>query len=152
MSRPCFALVLVFCALTSFAQQSADEKSVWNLEHSYWEYVKALDLKSYRDLWHTNFVGWPSVSAQPVRKDHITDWITANTSKGLHLKSYNLEPASSQETGNIVVDYYWLTMVWADKDGHGDPRTIRVTHTWIKDDQGWRIVGGMSAAELEARK
>jgi ketosteroid isomerase-like protein len=152
LSQAFFAVVLVLCALTSFAQQSADEKSVWDLEHTYWEDVKALDLKSYLELWHPNFVGWPSVSPQPVHKDHITDWMTAISSRGLHLKSYKLEPSASQAMGNIVVNYYWITMVWADKDGHGDPQTLRVTHTWLKDDQGWRIVGGMSAGEPVARK
>ncbi|HKH98867.1 MAG TPA: nuclear transport factor 2 family protein [Candidatus Sulfotelmatobacter sp.] len=152
LNRAWFAVVLVLCASAGFAQQSTEEQAVWKLEHSYWEYVKALDLKGYLELWHPNFVGWPSVSAQPQRKNHITDWITANTSKGLHLKSYSLEPAASQVTGNIVVVHYWLTSVWADKDGRGEPHTLRVTHTWIKDEKGWQIIGGMSSPELAASK
>jgi hypothetical protein len=76
---------LVFiAAVTTFAQDSAkDEAQVWNLEKAYWEYVKANDLEKYRALWRENLVGWPFVSPSPVRKDHITDWITANTSKGV---------------------------------------------------------------------
>jgi len=142
----------MFCALTGFAQQSADEKDVWKLEHSYWEDVKALDLKNYLELWHPNFIGWPSVSARPQGKDHITDWITAYTAKGLRLKSYSLEPAASQVTGNIVVVHYWLTSVWTDKDGSGEPHTLRITHTWLRGDKGWQIIAGMSAPEAEARK
>ena len=49
--------------------------------------VKANDLEKYRALWHENFVGWPFVSPAPVRKDHITDWITSNTSNGIKLQS-----------------------------------------------------------------
>lgn len=103
-------------------------------------------------MWHPNFVGWPFVSAQPQSNDHITDWITAKTAKGLHLQSYNLEPAASQKTDNIVVVHYWLTSLWADKDGLGEPHTMCFTHTWIKVDKGWQIVGGMSASEPEVRK
>ena len=77
--------ITLFLALTATAlgQNSAkDEAQVWELEKAYWEYVKANDLEKYRALWHENFVGWPFVSPAPLRKDHITDWITSNTSNG----------------------------------------------------------------------
>ncbi len=151
-TRVWIAVVVAFCALQGIAQQSTDEEAVWKLEHSYWEYVKAQDLSSYRELWHANFVGWPSVSPKPARKDHITDWITSNTAKGLHVASYTLKPADGQTTGQIVVVHYWVTFAWQDKDGAGEPHTLRVTHTWIKTDKGWQIISGMSSPEPEAKK
>lgn len=127
------------------ARQSPSEEAVWKLEADYWRYVKAADLEGYRGLWHKDFVGWPSFSAQPVRKDHITDWITASTEKGVRLQWYSLEPAASQATENVVVVHYWVTAFWADKAGRGEPpETTRITHTWIKTPAGWQIVGGMS--------
>ena len=73
---------VAFCAaMPAHSQQSDNEKAVWKLESSYWDDVKALDLDSYRALWHEKFVGWPSVNSHPVRKDHITDWIKAHTDK-----------------------------------------------------------------------
>jgi ketosteroid isomerase-like protein len=152
INRAWINLVLLLCAWSCLAQQSADEEAVWKLEHTYWEDVKALDLASYRDLWHPNFIGWPSVSPQPLGKDHITDWITANTEKGLHLDTYTLKRGASRTTGNLVVVHYWLTSVWQDKDNHGEPHTLRMTHTWIKAGKGWQIITGMSAPEPEANK
>jgi len=152
MNRTWIAAVPFLCALCCFAQQSANEEAVWKLEHSYWEDVKALDLASYRELWHPNFVGWPSVSPQPLGKDHITDWITANTEKGLHLDSYTLKPGASRTTDNLVVVHYWVTSVWQDKDHRGEAHTLRVTHTWIKVGKGWQIIAGMSSPEPEASK
>src|SRR5947207_931638 len=61
---------------TSPSQASGDEQTLWNLERAYWRYVEHNDLAAYSDLWHKDFLGWPSVSSAPVRKDHITDWIT----------------------------------------------------------------------------
>jgi ketosteroid isomerase-like protein len=127
------------------AQQSDNEKAVWKLETTYWEDVKALDRESYKNLWHENFVGWPYSSSQPARKDHITDWIKAHTDKGATMVWYELEPADSVATENLVVTAYWLTSLWADKTGHGEPVTQRVTHTWIRTANGWQIVSGMSA-------
>ena len=142
-------LILLFVALCAampaLSQQSDNEKAVWKLETTYWEDVKALDLDSYKSLWHENFVGWPYVSSQPVRKNHITAWITAYTDKGLRLQWFSLQQAASQSTGETVVTHYWLTAFWADGAGHGEPATTRVTHTWIKTAKGWQIISGMSA-------
>ena len=98
-NRSWLSAVLTLVALTGFAQQSADEQAVWKLEHSYWEYVKAQDVAGYKALWHENFVGWPSFSPQPLRKDHVADWMITYQAKGLRLKSYWLKPAASQATG-----------------------------------------------------
>jgi ketosteroid isomerase-like protein len=137
--------VAVCSAVPVFAQQTGDEKAVWKLETAYWEDVKALDLHSYKDLWYPEFVGWPYANSQPARKDHITDWIAAHTDKGARLQWFELKPADSQTTENIVVTYYWVTATWTDKAGRGEPSTMRVTHTWIKTEKGWKILGGMSA-------
>jgi hypothetical protein len=152
MKRVWVVVVLILNACAAFAGQSAEEKAVWKLEHSYWEYVRALDLENYRNLWHPNFVGWPSSSAKPARKDHITDWITDSTKKGLHLKAYTLEPAASQATENVVVTHYWLSEHWVDKGGQGKSDTIKLTHTWIRTPGGWQIIGGMAAPVTKARK
>jgi len=132
-------------AIPARAQQTDNEKAVWKLESSYWEYVKALDLDRYKELWHPNFVGWPSTNGQPARKDQITGWIAAHTEKGERMQWFSLQPAASQATENIVVTHYWLTAFWQDKAGRGEPSTSRITHTWIKTAGGWQIVGGMSA-------
>ena len=89
MQRLCIALLFAVCAGIAVAQQSSgetpNETAVWKLEFSYWDDVKALDLVSYRALWHADFIGWPFVSPAPQHKDHITDWIDQYTAKGLHL-------------------------------------------------------------------
>src|SRR5262249_54201690 len=104
-------LKTIFCLLAltaaAFAQDLAkDDAQIWSLEKAYWEYVKANNLEQYRALWHEDFVGWPFVSSVPVRKDHITDWITNNTAKGLKLKSYAIEQLAVQLTGNVGINHY----------------------------------------------
>jgi ketosteroid isomerase-like protein len=138
-------LLLTINAFNAHAQQTENEKAVWKLENSYWEFVKAHDLDSYKNLWHENFVGWPSMSSQPVHKDHITDWISAATVKGNHMQWFSLESAASQATENLVVTHYWITSRWVDKSGKGEPTSSRITHTWIKTPTGWQIISGMSS-------
>jgi len=139
-----FLLVL---ATAGFAQDSAkQEAQVWNLEKAYWEYVKTNDLEKYRALWHEDFLGWPFVSSAPLRKDHITDWITSNTSKGVRLQSYSIERLAIHVTGNVAIDHYRIKATWANNEG-AEVRTdaFRITHTWIRTHDNWQIIGGMSA-------
>jgi ketosteroid isomerase-like protein len=143
-NRASLAAVLTFFALTGFAQQSADEDAVWKLEHSYWEFVKAQDVAGYKALWHENFVGWPSFSPQPLRKDHVADWMTSYQAKGLRLKSYSLKPAASQATGQLVVVYYQITTEWTGPNAPETSETLRAMHTWLRGDKGWQIISGMS--------
>src|SRR4029450_12820512 len=139
----------LFVALTAtaFAQDAAKpDAQIWQLEKAYWEYVKANDLEKYRPLWHEHFLGWPFVSSAPVRKDHITDWITANTSKGIKLQSYSIEQLAIQVTGDVAVNYYRINATWANSAG-AEVRTdrLRITHTWIRTGGTWQIIGGMSS-------
>ena len=140
---------LLFAVVTptlSAAPPVAEADKLWSLEKAYWEYVQNNDLERYRDLWNRDFIGWPSVSPEPLRKDHVTDWITAHTSKGETLKSYDLERLTTQVTGDVATTTYRVRQTWADKTGAGLPSTVRIIHTWVRERDGaWRIVSGMSA-------
>ena len=139
--------LIVAVTAAAFAGGSDKEQAqIWNLEKAYWEYVKTNDLEKYRGLWDENFLGWPFVSPAPVRKDHITDWITSNTSKGIRLKSYSIEQLAIQITGDIAMVYYRISATWANSTG-AEVKTdrIRITHTWIRMHGTWEIIGGMSS-------
>lgn len=141
------SLLLVVLVAAAFGQgASNDESQVWNLEKAYWEYVKANDLEKYRALWHADFLGWPFVSSAPLRKDHITDWITMNTSNGIKLQSYSIEQLGIQITGDIAITQYRIKMDWANDHGPETRKDImRITHTWTRTHGTWQIIGGMSA-------
>jgi len=123
---------------------AADEEKVWKLEQSYWEYVKALDVPGYKSLWHKDFVGWPSTAPAPMGKDHITDWLEDDRAAQNTLQCYKLEHAGFTQVGDVAVVHYYLTEHWLDKSGKGEPRTIKVTHTWLRVKDSWQIIGGMA--------
>jgi Domain of unknown function (DUF4440) len=144
------ALALSAARTTGWAEESVDEQALWKLEHDYWRYVEENDLAAYSILWHERFLGWPSVSPVPVHKDHIADWITAQTSKGLKFESVNFKPAAIQVTGDIAVTCYWETFRWVAKDGNGATLGTRIMHTWLRSGKDWHIIGGMSMPESAA--
>jgi ketosteroid isomerase-like protein len=145
----CLALACFFAlsAVAVAATPSNADAQIWSSEKAYWEYVQANDLEKYRSLWHEDFVGWPSVSPNPLRKSHITDWITNQTAKGLKLQSYSMEPLALCVTGDVAIDHYRIKTSWA-KAATGaalSPEVTRITHTWIRNNGRWQILGGMSA-------
>ena len=149
------SLLLIVCMLVtaqfSFSRDTkSDEEALWNLERDYWQYVEKNDLAAYSNLWHDEFVGWPSVSSTPVRKDHITDWITSQTGKGLKIKTGALKPAAIKVTDDFAFVCYWITFTWLDKEGKGAPSTLRITHAWLRSGKDWRIAGGMSMPEAQS--
>lgn len=109
MAVYCVMLCVLTCvfmfspAVVIGSPASENEQTVWNLEHSYWHYVQENNLPAYLSLWHEGFLGWPSVNDAPVHKDHITDWITSQTSKGLTFKLVEFKPAAIQVNGDTVV-------------------------------------------------
>lgn len=141
-----FVVVFLLCSALSGGQGFPAEREVWSLEENYWKYVQANDLEHYRTLWDDNFLGWPWTSPEPARKAQITNWITAHTSKGETLKSYNLERLVVQVTDNLATAAYRIRMTWVDKSGAEQPGSLRIIHTLHRNAGGsWQIISGMSA-------
>jgi len=144
-----FKIILIAVLLATSASVNAasnDEAQIWNLEKAYWEFVKANDLEKYRALWHNDFLGWPSFSPEPLGKDHITDWITSNTSQGLQFESSPIEQTGIQVTGDVALSYYRITINWSNNAGSEKTTSkIRITHTWLRTRDTWVILGGMSS-------
>ena len=132
-------IILVLLAPALFAApSSADAEKVWSLEKTYWEYVQADDLGRYRTLWDSDFLGWQSVSPEPLRKGHITDWITAHTSKGETLKSYDLERLTMQATDKFATVTYRVRLTWVGQEWSwpalNDPR-----HPYVAAQRCWHL-------------
>jgi ketosteroid isomerase-like protein len=142
-----FATVVFLTATLHATPPPSEVAKVWAMEESYWHYVQSNDLRGYLSQWHADFLGWPAVSAEPLRKDHIPDWIVAHTQKGETLKSYALERLAIQVTGKVATTTYRVRQTWVDARGTDRTSTIRVIHTWLRGDgaDSWQIISGMSA-------
>jgi len=148
MTQFAICVTAVFLLTTSAfaAPPSTEEEQVWGLEQAYWHYVQTNDLEHYRALWHAEFLGWPSFSPNPMRKDHIADWMTVQSQNSESLKSYHLEKLAVQAVRNVATTTYRVRLVWVDKSGNQEVETSRILHTWLRDSGGnWHIISGMSA-------
>jgi ketosteroid isomerase-like protein len=125
---------------------STAEKEVWSMEETYWNYVANRDLKGYMTLWHEDFVGWPRGLKQPADKDRLIrgakSWFGSIKPESL---TFELTPHSVRIYGDVTIVHYLCSATWKDLKGNERSINDRMTHTWMKQDGKWKIIGGMSA-------
>jgi ketosteroid isomerase-like protein len=144
-----FAASLCLALPASARDRNPDEQAVWQLEEDYWRFVSAGDVESYVKLWHDDFVGWPCFEWNPARKGDIGKWVRDIRDNRWKL-TYQLKPLEAQEFGDdIVVVHYAAEYVYDYGDGtrSGAGLWRKFTHTWMKADDRWQIIGGMCAAQ-----
>ena len=147
--RVSLAIAAIFLAsMASATGLTDDEKSVWKLEETYWQFVKAGDVDHYRTLWHDDFIGWPCFEWTPTGKDGVGKWVSDIHDNHWKL-SYSLKPLAMKSFGDVVVVHYAAEYVYDYGDGTMSGAGIwrKFTHTWMKAGNSWQIIGGMCAAQ-----
>lgn len=139
----CIWLSWVLALLTAPAAAqhlSAAEREVWDYEEAYCRYLNANDLNGFMSLWHPNFMGWPSSQAAAVGKSKIREIIVAYGKLDCQLAHPTVKVF-----GNTAIAYYELTLSFKGKEDKPETQVLKVTHTWLRTDSLWEIIGGMSA-------
>lgn len=136
---------------TQLASESRTKEwltDVWDREETYWRLVAAGDVSAYLDLWHSDFRGWPCATEHTATKSTIADWIKEIRDEHIQF-TYRLQREGASVVNGVVVVYYRTPLIYRYPDGHvvGENTTKKFTHTWIKDGDVWRIIGGMCGAD-----
>ena len=144
------AVLASVVALHSIGAQAtaATVDEVWKMEASYWRFVRAGDVEGYRTLWNKDFRGWPCGDAHPATKATIGDWVKEIRDKKIKF-TYEVTPEGASSVGGVVVVYYRTPMIYEFPDGHKEsPKTTpKFTHTWMKVNGRWEIIGGMCGSD-----
>jgi ketosteroid isomerase-like protein len=136
--------VVVLAVLLGPTVVTGQDDPVWQMEKSYWRHVKAGDIERYTSLWHEDFVAWPSFADKPVRGGAAANWLREIKDKGFTVRC-QLRREAVQYFGDVAVAHYACQIVYEHQDGSvASQGTYRITHTWMKVEAQWKIIGGMS--------
>lgn len=126
------------------SEAAAQQDDVWAREEAYWRYVKAGEVDRYISLWHEDFVGWPCSTLKPSRKSNIGDYVREIRDKGIKV-TFELHREAVQYFGDVSVVHYSTPLVCEYPDGRitGQGEPLKFTHTWMKVNGEWQIIGGM---------
>ena len=122
------------------------ENEAWQMEEKYWDYVQKIDTVAYKNLWHNEFIGYPSFGDGVSNKSKIAIWIP-ELHKDPNLKfSYKLYRKATNAIDDVVIVFYDADEIWTDKENNiVRKETFKFTHTWKKYNDSWLILGGMAA-------
>ena len=129
------------------AGQGANVEAVWAREELYWRYVKAGDLENYLTLWSDGFRGWSCGQPHTTTIAAVGNAVRSIRDQKIQL-TYALTREGAADFGDVVVIYYQATQRREFPDGRptGSGTTSKLTHTWRKFGDVWKIIGGMCAA------
>ena len=133
--------IAAFWSLQAFgAEFSEAQKKIWNLEIKYWESIKNADVETIKNLLHDNIVSMHSRRSDPDNKHqqilHFRQWLSKDKPK-----SYEIEPLAIQLFNNVAIACFYYKFAGKDFSDSG-----RVTHTWMKQNDTWYLIGLMEAS------
>ena len=122
------------------------EDEVWSQEIAYWGYAKVADLDCFISLWHKDGIGWPNNQPTPVNREGARKHV-AEAFEALRLDSLSIDikPLSVRIYGDVGITYFETRSSVTTKDGTKVSEHDRATHTWLRTEKGWKIIGGMEA-------
>jgi len=133
----------LFNSLGALNQEYPDvEKEIWQVEERYWECWIKGDIEGYMSLLHEDFIGWPSSLEMPGDKTAAREFVQ-NFWTQIKLFAFEMKPAGIKIIDNVAVVHYFL--VWKDENGNQVGNRYRITHTWMKQEGNWQVIGGMSS-------
>ena len=138
-------ILLAFCCLYSLAvepNQTAEEE-IWKLEETYQSNHKNANHSGILFIYHKDFIGWPGTKSQPARKSEMPDYLDQNFPKPRN-DEVEIERKGIQVISNVAINHYLLHVSSVNEDGEQIKQSFRMTHTWLKEDGQWKILGGMS--------
>ena len=151
--NPIISLTLLFFFISSISAQvqerSENDKwdkvveEIWSLEEDYISYFGEANHDAILSLYHSQFLGWPDSRNHPVGKNSAGKFLKENYPEPTQ-SVFKIKREGIRVIEGVVITHYLLNISWNDDEGVEQKRESRITHTWVKEDSSWKILGGMS--------
>ena len=122
------------------------EEEIWSLEGDYISYFREAKHKEILSLCHSKGLVWPASELQPIGKEEAIIFLEEKYPTPSKL-IFKIIQKGIRVIGNVVITHYLLITSWIDEEGTEQKSESRITHTWIKEDSQWKILGGMSSSK-----
>ena len=117
--------------------------AIWALEEEYVACFRDATHDKAISMWHDRFLGWPSDEIRPTDKTAVVRYLKRNASKPADW-SFKIEKSGIQVHGNVAITHFIIHRTYNPALGTNRTISSRVTHTWVKENLRWKILGGMS--------
>ena len=119
------------------------EEEIWALEEAYFANLYQANYEGVLALVHRQFLGWPGAVPQPIDREESARFMKQLVPQPT---SYTLEieRAGIRLLGEIALTQYTICVNYNSTAGVTKTQSSRITHTWVKEEAGWKLLGGMS--------
>jgi len=124
---------------------------IWSFEEDYISYFREANHKAILSFYHSQFLGWPNSELHPAGKKRAEKFLEENYPEPIQLV-FQIKREGIRILGNTAITHYLLISSWVDEEELKQKSESRITHTWIKENSQWKILGGMSNSNRIERK
>ncbi|MCX5904157.1 MAG: nuclear transport factor 2 family protein [Proteobacteria bacterium] len=130
---------------TATIDKSRDKmkEEIWALEEAYFANLYKADYAAVLAMVHSQFLGWPSTAPQPIDKQGSARFMKQLISKPTAC-TFKIERGGIRVLGEVALTQYTLYVNCSDPTGVTKTQSSRITHTWMKEGDRWKLLGGMS--------
>jgi len=149
------AWVIVFISMLPVLAQAIDKfeeesmsgdkvkEEIWALEEAYFANLYKADYEALLALVHSQFLGWPGSVAQPIDKEGSERFMKQLVPKPTSC-TFTIERGGIRVLGEVALTQYTIHVTCSDTTAAAKTQSSRINHTWVKELDGWKLLGGMS--------
>lgn len=125
------------------AEWNAARDTIWAKELAIYAGRSRGDLTAYQANTARNYLAWPPFNAVPQGNDGLQ--ATGRKLAGQTREKLAMVFIDLALNGSTAVVYY-STHRTMRADGTPSDEHFEVTHTWVRDGDAWKVIGGMARA------
>jgi len=128
---------------TDAENRSNVEKEIWKLEEAYFSNLYRANYEGVLALVHPQFLGWPANQTKPIGKEESAEFMKRLIPRPTPC-IIRIERAGLQQSQDTVLTQYILHVNCPEASGTAKTQSSRITHTWTRWKDEWKLLGGMS--------
>ena len=144
------SIIIAFIALASSNVSCSSpqtnknaEQEIWELEEIYSANQMDANHAGILSIYHKDFIGWPDTEPKPARKSDMPEYLRRTNPKPTSGES-EIERNGIQVVNDVAIDHCTSHLSYVNDEGEVIKQSVRVTHTWLREGDQWKILGGMS--------
>ena len=122
---------------------ASGEEELWALENAYFSNLYKADYDGALALVHGRFLGWPDGLVQPLDYNESARFMRRLVT-GPAPCTITIDRKGIRLQGDIALTQYVLHATCSTMNGTAQAKSSDITHTWVKEGSGWKLLGGMS--------
>ncbi|MHB9112102.1 MAG: hypothetical protein ACYC4D_05680 [Thermoleophilia bacterium] len=119
------------------------KEEIWALEEAYFADLYKADNFAVLAVVHSQFLAWPDSMPQPIDEEGSARFMRQLVPEPTSCTT-RIEREGIRVLDGVALTQFTIHVSDSDSGFAENARTSRITHTWVKEGESWKLLGGMS--------